>query len=280
MRAGAERGCPGRRPRSGLGRMSLVSMRAWPSCHCATVAALPDRGGQEWLVAARYAGTAERRPADAVPSAPWSERDGWSGARVLVDTAGQAEGNPLLGVSPAGVLWLFFVTPDEPRWRIERLQRMCSLDGGLSWSEPAGKPGRLGVAQPVPRSWLDVVRSRQGARAQPQPRCGCDGVVRADGSWALVCNAAPWTRPACAGTGRVFVSGRGRCGVRWVARAAYPRAQEYSSVARTPGLVGLSGRRAGSWDGCVGALAEVWGEAPWRLRLRGTRWIACPCLGS
>ncbi len=237
----------------------------WPTCHCATVVALPDLGGQERLVAAWYAGTAECRPDVAVLSATWSEQDGWSGARVLVDTAGHAEGNPLLGVSPSGVLWLFFVTLDEPKWRSARLKRMCSLDGGLSWSEPSGlrgaeigwvvrnKPIRLGAVWLLPAydeiRWESfVLRSDDAGRSwtpggrivapngciQPtlmptadgltallrcgapggsvwrswsrdngwtwsdpeetpvhNPNSGCDGVVRADASWALACNDEP-----------------------------------------------------------------------------------------
>ena len=110
-------------------------------CHCATVAALPGADGEERLLAAWYAGTAECRTDVAILAATWSERAGWSPPRVLVDTPRRAEGNPILGVSPGGDLWLIFATLTGSRWNTCYLRRMRSPDGGGTWSAPADLPG-------------------------------------------------------------------------------------------------------------------------------------------
>jgi len=111
-----------------------------PTCHCVTVAALPG-DGPERLIASWYAGTAECRPDIAVFSASWTEGAGWSPARLVVDTPGLPDGNPILGVSPGGDLWLIFATLTGPSWKTCYLRRMRSEDGGLTWSAPDDLPG-------------------------------------------------------------------------------------------------------------------------------------------
>lgn len=111
-----------------------------PMCHCATVVSLPG-SGEERLFASWYAGTAECHPDVAVFGAGWTTSRGWSTPRLLADTPDRPEGNPVLGVSPGGVLWLIFATLDGARWPSCRLRRMRSLDGGESWSPPEDLPG-------------------------------------------------------------------------------------------------------------------------------------------
>ena len=151
----------------------------WPECHAVTAAALDGGAEGERLVAVWYAGTAECRPDVALLSATWTEARGWSEPRVLVDTPGRAEGNPVLGVAPGGDLWLWFATLDGPHWRDARLRWQRSTDGGATWSEPQdmadAAPGWLGRNKPVrhgshwllplydERSWEGVVlRSADG----------------------------------------------------------------------------------------------------------------------
>lgn len=113
---------------------------AHPECHCATVVALPG-AGEERLVASWYAGSAECNPDVAVFSATWTDRGGWSAARLVVDTPGRPDGNPVLGVSPGGVLWLIFATLTGRRWSSCHLRRARSIDAGVTWSEPEDLPG-------------------------------------------------------------------------------------------------------------------------------------------
>lgn len=243
-----------------------------PSCHCATVAALPGPG-PERLIASWYAGSAECAPDVALFTARWSAAEGWSAPEVLVDTPGRAEGNPVLGLAPSGRLWLIFATLLGRRWTSCRLRRMHSDDGGIHWSEPEDLPGAevgwLVRNKPLEHgsAWLlpvydevawegFVLRSEDGgaswtpsgrmraeggciqpsllpepdgtlaallrcggrggpvwlsrsadggdtwsapiATAVPNPNSGCDGLVRADGSWALVANDLPAGRQVLA----------------------------------------------------------------------------------
>lgn len=270
----------------------------WPECHCATVVALPSEGGEQRLLASWYAGTAECRADVAVFAAEWTEREGWSPPRVLVDTPGRPEGNPVLGVSPGGALWLIFATLSGTGWKSCYLRRMRSDDGGRTWSVPEDLPGgeigwlvrnkpvAFGGAWLLPvydeirwegfvlrsedegRTWSPsgrmiapggciqptlmpepdgglaallrcggqgghvwLSRSRDGGRtwspaeatSLPNPNSGCDGVVRDDGSWALVCNDAPRGRGVLA----LRVSRDG--GASWPGRGVLAEGQgEYS----------------------------------------------------
>jgi len=113
----------------------------FPSSHGSTLVALP--GGE--LLAAWYAGEREKAPDVAILCAhkkPGADR--WTQARVVADTPGKAEGNPVLFLSDEGEVWLFYQTMQgsgEGRtrpgtgWTTCNVKRKRSADGGLNWGD-------------------------------------------------------------------------------------------------------------------------------------------------
>ncbi len=112
-----------------------------PSCHAGTIAELPSG---EYL-AAFYAGTQEgATDVGVLTSRLRDEIDGWEDTRVVVDTPGMSEGNPVLHVDDYGHVWLFYVTQQEPGWDNVLMYSMKSEDEGRTWEEPAQIGDTLG----------------------------------------------------------------------------------------------------------------------------------------
>lgn len=104
-----------------------------PSCHAGTLAELPGGG----LLAAFYAGTHEGHSDVALLTACLPPgADAWRDVRVVVDTPGKSEGNPVLHMDAHGLVTLFFVTQQQPGWNYVLAYAMTSRDQGRTWSEP------------------------------------------------------------------------------------------------------------------------------------------------
>ncbi len=99
------------------------------SCHASTV--LPLAGGD--VLAAWFAGPYESHPDVGI----WLSRRtaaGWARPRQVAGQAGLPHWNPVLALSPAGRVHLFYkVGLDVPRWSTRVI---VSKDAGLTWSEP------------------------------------------------------------------------------------------------------------------------------------------------
>jgi predicted neuraminidase len=124
-----------------------------PSCHGSTIAELPAGG----MVAAWYAGTREGHPDVSIlgaRKAPGARS--WSTPEVWADTPGKSEGNPVLFVDPHGIVWLFFVTQEEPGWENCRIKLRQSRDGGATWGDVQVWREERGW---MPRNKLLVLRS-------------------------------------------------------------------------------------------------------------------------
>ncbi|MGQ9553878.1 MAG: sialidase family protein [Anaerolineae bacterium] len=112
----------------------------WPSCHCASVIAIP--GGQ--LLAVWYAGTYERAKDQAILIARChSPAFLWESATTVVDTPGKADGNPVLWLDSSERLWLFYVTIFGEGWDECKVYAKCSLDG-YTWQAPITLREELG----------------------------------------------------------------------------------------------------------------------------------------
>jgi len=101
-----------------------------PSCHAATLTALPDG----CLLVAWYAGSREAAPDVAIYGARLSRGSTrWSAPFVLANTPGRPEGNPVLFTDPGGGVWLFYVTLTGDNWITSWIKLRRSTDGGHTW---------------------------------------------------------------------------------------------------------------------------------------------------
>src|SRR5262249_44102038 len=105
----------------------------FPSSHAATIAETMDGD----LVAAWYAGSREGAPDVAILSSRL-RRGGrlWPPPRVIVDTPGRSEGNPVVFRDIYGTLWLFWVTMTGEGWESCIVRAIASCDSGHSWDIP------------------------------------------------------------------------------------------------------------------------------------------------
>lgn len=104
----------------------------FPSCHGSTLAELPGGG----IIAAWYGGSAEKGKDVAIYASLLEEGETeWSEPRIIHDTPGMSEGNPVLWVDADGALWLFFVTIMEENWNDARMFYKKSDDRGETWTE-------------------------------------------------------------------------------------------------------------------------------------------------
>ena len=111
----------------------------FPSSHGSTIVVLPSGD----LLAAWYAGSREKAPDVAILCARQPVGREWEAARVVADTPGKSEGNPVLFASEEGDVWLFYqtmhgsgegLTVPGTGWTTCDIKRKHSADGGLSWS--------------------------------------------------------------------------------------------------------------------------------------------------
>jgi predicted neuraminidase len=80
----------------------------------------------------------------------------WTAPRVIQDTPGRAEGNPVLFLDPYGTLWLFWVTMMGEGWDSCILRAKTSGDQGHSWDPPGYVHDRPGW---MPRNRPAILRS-------------------------------------------------------------------------------------------------------------------------
>jgi predicted neuraminidase len=136
----------------------FISTPELPSCHAATLTALPNGD----LLAAWYAGSREAAPDVAIYGARLpAGATAWSEPILLANTPDRAEGNPVLWTDPRGTVWLFYVTLMGDRWTTSQIKGCCSGDGGHSW-------GKESLLRPEP-GWM--LRNRP--------------LVLPDGDWLL-----------------------------------------------------------------------------------------------
>jgi predicted neuraminidase len=103
-----------------------------PSCHGATVAELANGD----IIAAWYAGAYETAKDVAIfGSALPKGGTEWSSPKILHDTPGLSDGNPVLFCDVRGRLWLFYVTIHGTKWTECRVYCKTSEDGGTTWSD-------------------------------------------------------------------------------------------------------------------------------------------------
>lgn len=101
-----------------------------PSCHASTIAELANGD----LLCAWYAGQREGAPDVAILAARLPAGSGqWTQRRVIVDTPGQPEGNPVLFQAPNAPLWLFYVTIEGRSWNDCPIKVRSSEDAGHTW---------------------------------------------------------------------------------------------------------------------------------------------------
>lgn len=108
--------------------------------HGSTLVMFPD--GR--LVCAWYAGTREKGDDVAIVGSTLEPGGtAWSEPRVIIDTPGKSEGNPVLFLNSDGTLWLFYQTmygSGEGRtqqgsgWTTCKVKAIRSGDGGETWS--------------------------------------------------------------------------------------------------------------------------------------------------
>lgn len=100
-------------------------------CHGSTIAELTNGD----LLAAWYEGSYETATDVVIAGArrPFGA-PAWDAVEVLAQTPGHSEGNPVLFVTPDGILWLFYATMYGPTWDMCRLRYRTSHDNGQTWS--------------------------------------------------------------------------------------------------------------------------------------------------
>ncbi len=113
----------------------------FPSCHASTLAELPDGN----IICAWYAGAYEGSPDSAILSTKYIKGEKrWTSPKVIADTPGLPEGNPVLFLDLKNTLWLFFVTMFGRGWETCKVKYQRSFDGGESWEEPIVLKEELG----------------------------------------------------------------------------------------------------------------------------------------
>ncbi len=163
-----------------------------PSSHCSAIwEVAPGR-----LVAVWYAGTWEGEPDVAVMMAEYDQgSDTWSNHRVLVDTPGLPEGNPIIFTSRAGRMWLFYCTivRTERGWDGTEFKARYSDDGGKTWSEDIvfGEP--LGT---IPRNKPVFIGDRILVPLYHDPSCSSFIYISED-------DTATWRRGGCIRTRQI-----------------------------------------------------------------------------
>jgi hypothetical protein len=59
----------------------------------------------------------------------------WTRPKVIADTPGRSEGNPVVWQAPDGVTWLFYITNYGPTWSTSRVKYKLSKDRAQTWSD-------------------------------------------------------------------------------------------------------------------------------------------------
>jgi predicted neuraminidase len=112
--------------------MIFDRIEGYPSCHGATVTGLPNGD----IMAAWYAGAYETAKDVAIFSSIFSKESAeWSAPKIIHDTPGYSDGNPVLLYDERDRLWLFFVTILKSNWSECRVYYKTSDDAGKTWSD-------------------------------------------------------------------------------------------------------------------------------------------------
>lgn len=99
-----------------------------PSNHASTVEEMPDGS----ILCAWYSGKKEAADDVAVYASRYVEGK-WSKPKVIADTPGKPEGNPVLFTDRSGKTWLFFVTIHGMGWTMAKVKYRTSADAGHTW---------------------------------------------------------------------------------------------------------------------------------------------------
>ncbi len=105
----------------------------FPSCHASTLVETLDGD----ILCVWYAGSKEGAPDVALLGArlgPQSRE--WTTPRIVHDTPGRCDGNPVLFSSPFGSLWLFWAVMTGQGWDTCILRAKISGETGHSWDPP------------------------------------------------------------------------------------------------------------------------------------------------
>lgn len=101
-----------------------------PMNHASTVALMPDGD----ILCAWYAGSAEgARDVKIYAARLDAETGSWSTPRVIADTPGRSEGNPVLFVDDGSRVWLYFVTIHGVGWQMAKMKYSVSKDCGRTF---------------------------------------------------------------------------------------------------------------------------------------------------
>ena len=113
-------------------RLIFERLPGYPMSHAATICEV----SKELIMCCWYSGSYEGASDVAIFSSFYDEGNGvWEKPRILVDTPGRCDGNPVLFRDSRGVIWLFYVTMFGPGWEYCRINYMRSYDGGLNWQD-------------------------------------------------------------------------------------------------------------------------------------------------
>lgn len=153
----------------------------FPSCHAATIAALPDGA----LVAAWFGGAREGYPDVSIWMAHRSPgATEWSAPRLVADVEGVPCWNPVLHQTAGGELLLFFKAGSHPQTWSGLLQR--SVDGGKTWSGADLLPA--GILGPIKNKPLELADGTLvcGSSVESYKAWGCWVERTSDGarSWS------------------------------------------------------------------------------------------------
>jgi hypothetical protein len=108
-----------------------------PMSHCATLIELPDGD----LLAAWFSGAFETAPNQLIAGARRPPRSRtWTTPVAVVDTPGQAAGQPVFLLNHSGILWLYYVTIAGHDWTTARMMRRRSPDLGHHWEAAEALP--------------------------------------------------------------------------------------------------------------------------------------------
>jgi len=130
--------------------MIFDRIEGYPSCHGATVTGLPNGD----IMAAWYAGAYETAKDVAIFSSIFSKESAeWSAPKIIHDTPGYSDGNPVLLYDERDRLWLFFVTILKSNWSECRVYYKTSDDAGKTWSIVFRESAR--PAENLDASWIE-----------------------------------------------------------------------------------------------------------------------------